>query len=145
MKKTATPQSGIEKPGHGPLITKGILLLLFLIGLGIIAMGMTGMREYGDSGFSSETAYSSIHSLGGNTAEAWRKLDSQLSGLSAEQRGEADRIAEALVNAAWESQSAGGGAKAEALLDAAPQADRAALAWKLLYASYLTGGPKVNS
>ena len=59
MKKTATPQSGIEKPGYGPLITKGILLLLFLIGLGIIAMGMTGMREYGDSGFRSmdSTAY----------------------------------------------------------------------------------------
>ena len=51
---------------------------------------------------------------------------------------------EALVSAAWESQSAGGGAKAETLLSEAPPADRAALAWKLLYATDLTGGPKVS-
>ena len=144
MKNNATLPGGTDRPGYGPLITKGVLLLIFLLGLGIIAMGMTGMKEYGDSGFSSETAYSAIHTLGENTAEAWRKLDGQLGSLSAQQRGEADRIAEALVSAAWESQSAGGGAKAEALLAQAPEADRAALAWKLLYATDLTGGPKVS-
>ena len=73
------------------------------------------------------------------------KLDSQLGGLSAGQRSQADQAAESLLLSAWENQSAGGGAKADALLKDAPAADRAALSWKLLYATYLTGGPKVSS
>ena len=145
MKNTATPRSGIEAPGRGPLITKGILLLVFLAGLGVIVLGVTGMRAYEASGFSSENAYSAIHALGESTAEAWRKLDSQLGGLSAGQRSQADQAAESLLLSAWENQSAGGGAKADALLKDAPAADRAALSWKLLYATYLTGGPKVSS
>ena len=145
MKNTATPRSGIEAPGRGPLITKGILLLVFLAGLGVIVLGVTGMRAYEASGFSSENAYSAIHALGGSTAEAWRKLDGQLGGLTAGQRSQADQAAESLLLSAWENQSAGGQAKAEALLKDAPAADRAALSWKLLYATYLTGGPKVSS
>ena len=116
MKNTATPRSGIETPGRGPLITKGILLLVFLVGLGVIVLGVTGMRAYEASGFSSENAYSAIHALGESTAEAWRKLDGQLGVLSADQRNQADQAAESLLLSAWESQSTGGQAKAEALL-----------------------------
>ena len=97
MKNTATPRSGIETPGRGPLITKGILLLVFLAGLGVIFLGVTGMRAYEASGFSSENAYSAIHALGGSTAEAWRKLDGQLGGLTAGQRSQADQAAESLL------------------------------------------------
>ena len=145
MKKAVTLPGGTERRGFGPAVTKGILLLVFLAGLGIIAMGVTGMQAYNASGFSSETAYSAIHALGGNTAEAWQKLDGQLGSLSTEQRSQADQEAESLLLSAWEGQSAGGAARAEALLKDAPAADRAALSWKLLYATYLTGGPKVSS
>ena len=145
MKKAVAPRKNPEKRDHTPAVTKTILALAFALGLVIIFLGVTGMREYGTSGFSSETAYNAIYFLHRNTEAAYAKLSAQLNALPEDQRAAAEKAAGNLLTAAWEAQSAGGGARAEALLNEAPEAERGALCWKLLYATYLTGGPKVSS
>lgn len=144
MKNAVAMQREIGRRDRAPLVGKLILALAFLLGVAVILMGISGMREYDASGFSAESAYSAIHALGRDTANAWSKrLQPQLSALGAEQRAAADQAASALLTEAWEGQKAGGAAEAEARLSAA--ADPSEAAWKLLYATYLVSGPKVST
>ena len=142
MKNAVAMQQSIGRRDRAPVVSKLILALVFVLGLVVIYMGYTGMREYGASGFSAASAYSAIHALGGDTAAAWqKKLQPQLDALSADRRAAVDQAAAELLTAAWENQKAGGAADAQAMLDAGD----GETAWKLLYATYLVNGPKVST
>ncbi len=140
MKNAVAMQRGIAQRDRTPLITKLILLCVFILGIAIIAMGYAGMQAYSASGFSSETAYWAIHALSGDVYSAWnKKLEPQLSALTADERAAVGDAARALLTDAWENQKSGAGAQAAEL------ADSEEMTYKLLYATYLVGGPKVSS
>ena len=146
MKKEAAVQRALPGRGAGPVKTQLALGLIVLIGLALIALGRAGMREYEASGFSGEAAYSAIYALQGDTDAAWRgKLKPQLDGLDGETREKVDLAAEELLKDAWAALKDGGREEAEALLAQAPAGGKNALAYRLLYATYLINGPKVST
>ena len=146
MKNAVAARREIERRDRTPVVTKLILALVFLLGVGVILAGITGMREYSASGFSSESGYSAIHALSGEVSSAWeKKLQPQLAQVGADQRAALNAAAEQLLAAAWEGQKAGGAADAQALLNAADADERAEKACKLLYTTYLVNGPKVST
>ena len=146
MKNAVAMQRGIAQRDRTPLITKLILLCVFILGIAIIAMGYAGMQAYSASGFSSETAYWAIHALSGDVDSAWnKKLEPQLSALTADERAAVGDAARALLTDAWESQKKGGAEEARALLTGAEEGNRPALTHKLLYTTYLLSGPKVGA
>ena len=147
MKNVALLQSDIQRRDRAPLITKIALVLLFVLGMGVILMGYTGMQEYGASGFSSEEAYRAVYSLSRETDSAWSKsLQPQIEKLPADQAAAVYDIARQLVTSVWESQKTGAGEDAQALLDSVRNdGERNELAEKMLYAAYLVNGPKVGS
>ena len=138
-------QRALGERSRAPMITKLTLVLLFLLGLAVILMGLSGMRDYEASGFSAESSYGAIYALQKHTADAWRKLETQLSALPESQRAAVDEAARTLLKSEWSDQKAGGDTEAEALLAAADEKDRTALGYRLLYATYLVSGPKVST
>ena len=66
-------QRALGERSRAPMITKLTLVLLFLLGLAVILMGLSGMRDYEASGFSAESSYGAIYALQKHTADAWRK------------------------------------------------------------------------
>ncbi len=135
-------QKPLQEQSRSALAVKLLLLLLFLLGTGIVLNGLRAMREYEASGFSSETAYHAIYALHSETETAWRqKLSPQLAALTEQERAILEEQTARLLSAAWEKQSKGGGDKAEELLSDADSA----LSTKLLFATYLTAGPKVST
>ena len=144
MKRENAIQSGIARRDHTPMITKLILACAFILGIVIIYLGYTGMQEYAASGFSSETGYRAIHALSGHVNAVWsQKLSPQLAALTAEQREAARQTANDLLDAAWESQKAGGAEYAKSLVSASGSPEE--MAYKLLYTTYLLNGPKVST
>ena len=144
MKNAAALPREIGPRSRTPILTKLALALVFLLGLFLVFMGFSGMREYDASGFSAEGSYGAIYALHGNTQAAWRKLSPSLAELTQEQRAGVDAAAETLLAAAWADQKAGGDAEALALLNDAGEG-RDALRYQLLYATYLVSGPKVST
>ena len=142
--KTAV-QDHLPPSGRSPRVVQGALVLVFVLGLALVAMGILGARAYSRSGFSAENAYYALYALKGDAAAAWKKTDPLRAALSKEQREKADAAVEGLLKTAWEAQSKGGADKAQALLNAETEAGRAGLAYKLLYATYLINGPKVST
>ena len=138
-------QRALGERSRAPMITKLTLVLLFLLGLAVILMGLSGMRDYEASGFSAESSYGAIYALQRHTADAWRKLETQLSALPESQRAAVDEAARTLLKSEWSDQKAGGDTEAEALLAAADEKERTALGYRLLYATYLVSGPKVST
>ena len=127
-----------------PVLTKLILLLVFLLGVAVTVMGITGMREYNRSGFSSEAAYRAIYRLGREANTVWdKRLDIQTAAFSEAERNELDRIAYELLSVAWEKQKPGSTAALEELLGGRSDSARRKLTHRLLYATYLVSGPKV--
>ena len=146
MKNATAAQTGLPGQTRAPLLTKLGLALVFALGIAVIVLGVSGQRAYDTSGFSAESAYSAIYSLHGDVASAWEEqLKPQLAALPEERRLMLSDAARALLDAAWESAEAGGAEKAEAILSAAPEGEREALAWQLLYSTYLVNGPKVST
>ena len=146
MKNATAAQKELPRQSRAPLMTKIGLALVFALGICIIVLGVAGQRAYDTSGFSAESAYGAIYTLSGDVRGAWDKqLKPQLDALPAEQRTQVDEAARALLDSAWESQSAGSAAEAEAILSAAPEEERTQLAYKLLYSAYLVNGPKVST
>ena len=140
MNDTAT----LRKQDRTSLVTKLLLLVMFLLGAAIVVMGCTGIREYSASGFSTETAYHAIYKLGGYTDAAWGKgLSPQLATLSADERDALNDVVRALLAETWESQKSGAAPELDALLTEA--GENPELPYKLLYAAYLMSGPKVNT
>ena len=144
MKSKMAAQPPLARQERSTLPAKLALLLALVLGLGVMAMGIAGLRTYEGSGYSSEAAYGAIYSLQLDTAAAWeKKLEPQLAKMDEKARAAVDKAAEELVLEAWNSQQADGAAAAQALLDGT--ANRSALTYKLLYAAYLVNGPKVSS
>ena len=142
MKDAFAPQ----KRDRSPLVTKLILLLVFLFGVAIIAMGFTGMREYNASGFSSEAAYGAIYKLGREVGTIWnKKLEPQLGALPEDTRQAFDDTAHALLAAAWEEQKKGSTSDLDELLSEKSDSERTELTHKLLFSTYLVNGPKVST
>ena len=142
MRDTATLQKG----NITPTLTKAVLVLMFLFGVGLVFMGWRGMEEYNTSGFSSEAAYRAIHQLHGDVESAWsKKLEPQTAVLSEQDRAALDQTAFALLSAAWENQKKGSTEKLNAILAEEDAESRRELLHKLLYTTYLVSGPKVST
>ena len=123
-----------------------LLLALFLLGAGIIYNGVFAMRRYASSGFSSEAAFQAIYHLHWETDQAWsQQLSPQLNELSDQERAAFDALTARLLADTWESQKKGSGAELDSLLAETGGDERAELSQKLLFAAYLTGGPKVST
>ncbi len=123
-----------------------LLLALFLLGAGIIYNGVFAMRRYASSGFSSEAAFQAIYHLHRETDRAWsQQLSPQLNELSDQERAAFDALTARLLADTWESQKKGSGAELDSLLAETGGDERAELSQKLLFAAYLTGGPKVST
>lgn len=146
MKNATAAQKALPGQSRAPLMTKIGLALVFALGIAVIVLGMSGQRVYDTSGFSAESAYSAIYSLGKDVRSTWeQQLQPLLAALPEEQRTQTDAAVRSLVDAAWESAAPGSAKKVEELLSSAPENDRAALAYKLLSAAYLVNGPKVST
>ena len=118
-----------------------VLALVFALGAGLVYMGYRGQEAYAASGFSSEGAFEAISALSGDVSSAWEKqLKPGLDALPEAERGALTDAARAALSAAWEAQSPGAGAEAEALAEGGE-----APTWKLLYATFLTSGPKLGA
>ena len=123
-----------------------LLLALFLLGAGIIYNGVFAMRRYASSGFSSEAAFQAIYHLHRETDRAWsQQLSPQLNELSDQERAAFDALTARLLKDTWESQKKGSGAELDSLLAETGGDECAELSQKLLFAAYLTGGPKVST
>lgn len=135
-------QNPLQNRNRTSLPVKLLLLLFLLLGTGIIINGLRGLRKYEASGFSSESAYQAIYTLQKETEAAWRQqLMPQLASLTEQERVRIEAQTARLLSSAWEKQAEGGAAAAEEIL---AEAD-GALSIKLLYATYLTAGPKVSA
>lgn len=142
MRDTAT----LQKRDITPALTKAVLVLMFLFGVGLVFMGWRGMEKYNTSGFSSEAAYRAIHQLQGDTDTVWSHgLEPQMSALSEEDRAALDQTAFELLSAAWENQKKGSTEELNAILAEEDAENRRELLHKLLYATYLVSGPKVST
>ena len=146
MKNATAAQKELPRQNHAPLFTKLGLALVFALGIVIIVLGVSGQRAYDTSGFSAESAYSAIYSLHKDVENAWEKqLKPRLAALPAQQRAQVDEASRALLDAAWESQRAGGAAEVESILSSAPEGEKERLTYALLYTAYLVNGPKVST
>ncbi len=139
-------QTTIQTRTRSAAAVKLMLLILFFLGIGIILNGVRGQREYAKSGFSSESAYRAIYRLHRETESVWeQKLSPDLGKLTESERQRLGDIAAALLADSWEDLKKGGGETAGALLSGAAEDEREALTHKLLYATFLTAGPKVST
>ena len=139
-------QTSLQTRNRAALAVKLLVILLFLLGVGIIFNGVQAMRLYKQSGFSSESAYQAIYHLSKATDSAWDEtLLPGLKALSDVDRQRVDDVTAALLSSTWEKQKKGSGEALEELLASAGDNGREELQYKLLYASYLTAGPKVST
>ena len=146
MKNATAAQKTLPRQSRAPLMTKLGLAFIFALGIVIIVMGVQGQRAYDTSGFSAESAYGAIYSLGKDVHTTWEnQLRPRLASLPDAQRTQTDTAVRALVDAAWESAAPGSVQDVEAILASAPENERAALTYKLLSAAYLVNGPKVST
>ena len=140
MKTITQMQNGIKGRDHTPTVTKIGLLLVFLLGLALVAAGIAGMNTYTASGYDSEAAFSAIYELSGALEQDWKQqLSPLLSSVGEEDRSRLDETARGLLSASWGDLTENG---AEAAQTAASTGDKA---WRLLYTTYSVNGPKVTS
>ena len=136
MKSISQMQNDIQKRDMTPLRTKIALLLVFILGLGLIAAGLAGMNTYSASGYDSEAAFSAIYQLSGALNEDWKvQLQPILAAQSSEDRAALDEKAKALLFASWDSLTD----------DADKTVTSGDQIWRLLYTTYSVNGPKVTS
>ena len=94
MKNAQAAQRELPKQSRSPLMTKLALAFVFVLGVAVIILGIMGQRAYDTSGFSAETAYDAVYSLGKDVNTAWDKqLQPQLNALPADQRTKVDEAA----------------------------------------------------
>jgi len=137
--------AALNRRDRGPIVTKTVLLLLFLLGLGIIVLGWASNRAYQASGFSAEAAYRAIYRLGGETDDIWdHALRPRLDALDPAEREAVEELTHALLTEAWEGQKKGSSETLDALLDGSG-GKREELSQKLLFSTYLVNGPKVST
>ena len=103
MKNATAAQKTLPRQSRAPLMTKLGLALIFALGIVIIVMGVQGQRAYDTSGFSAESAYGAIYSLGKDVHTTWEnQLRPRLASLPDAQRTQTDTAVRALVDAAHE-------------------------------------------
>ena len=128
------------------LIAKIALLMVFALGLSIIYMGVSGLRSYEESGFSSETAFQAVYSLSEAVDEDWKNcISPSIRALSAAQQEALEQTASTLLAEAWEKQKSGAAEELEGILKGTDESSWPALLHKLLYITYQVSGPKVSS
>ena len=126
-------------------VTKLILVLLFLLGAALFLTGRKGQKTFEASGFNSGDAYEAIYALSRDVSEAWNKrLEPRLALLPEEEQETLEHCALEMLSADWEARETGAGAEAEKIV-AEAGAEAGEKTWKLLYTTYLVGGPKVSS
>ena len=146
MENKAAMRQELARPGRGPTITKIVLGVVILLGLGIILTGYLGLQTYQDSGFSAESGYQAVYALSKGVSADWEKLlRPQLARLDAGQRAAVDETAYQLLVNAWEAQKTDAKADVDAILDAHSGDERVQIMYKLLYMTYQMGTPKVSS
>ena len=122
------------------------MLIIFLLGLALIAIGIAGNRTFESAGFSSEAGFHAVHTLAGEVDAVWKdKLGAALDRLDVPTKADVQQAARTLLLSAWEEAQSGGQAEAEALLQGLSEDKQNELTWKLLYATYLIKGPKVST
>ena len=135
-----------EQRDRSPLIAKIILLLVFAFGICVIITGITGLKTFDGSGFSSETAFQAIHSLSGAIDADWEKaIRPAAARLSDDERAALNGHIHDLLADTWENQKKGSGEELEQILDDAGENRREELLHKLLYITFQVSGPKVSS
>lgn len=145
MKREMTPESALRRDRRAAIRTKIILVLIFALGVALVFMGQQGQLEYAASGFNSEGAFQTLYSLSRDVSGAWEgRLSPALKTLSDGEREALAQTAAGLLSDAWDGLRAGGGEEAAALMEEAASG-REAMTWKLLFTTYLTGGPKVDA
>ena len=145
MKHELTPEAMLRRDRRAALRMKLILALIFALGAVLIFMGHRGQVDNAASGFSADNAYQAVYALSGDVSAAWSdSLSPALKTLSEEQRAQAEAKALSLLRDTWEDLQKGAGEEAGALVEDAGN-DASALTWKLLYATYLTSGPKIGA
>ena len=136
----------IIRQDRSSVVAKVVLFFILALGIGIIFAGVSGLKAYQESGFSSESAFRAIYNLSGAVEEDWKnEISTLLDSLAAEQRTELEDVAYILLRKTWEEQKKNSGAELDTILDQAGEKQREELIHKLLYITYQTGGPKVSS
>ena len=144
IKQKIKSESVAHKDRRAAGLTKVALALVFALGAVLIFMGHRGQVDSAAAGFSAESAYQTVYNISGDVSAAWKdSLSPALNGMSDAQRAAAEAKALRLVRDAWDGMQAGAGDEADALVAGAGGGE--ALTWKLLYATYLTAGPKVGA
>ena len=107
------------------------LAAFFLLGALITFMGYKGKNRYDASGFTSESSFSSVYKLTGDTDRIWEKrIQPALDQLTPEEREAVGSVWEILQAEEWGTE--------------VPR-DSEEYLCKALFAAYLTGGPKLSS
>ena len=136
----------MDRRDHSSAIAKVALFLVFAIGIGIIFAGVSGLRSYEGSGFSSESAFQAIYALSAAVESDWnQEISPHLESFTAEQRAALEEQVYNLLRDAWEGQKKNSGEELDAILEQQGEKRREELIYKLLYITYQTGGPKVSS
>ena len=145
MKHALPGEPATRRDRRASVRTKIALALILAVGAALIFMGRGGQEDYAASGFSAESAYQTIYDLSRDASAAWKDgILPALGTLDAAQREALTAGAEKLTAEAWDGVRSGAGEEAAALTAEAGEA-REGAAWKLLYATYLTNGPKVGA
>ena len=143
MKNKSTLQNRAGND-HAELIVKTVLALVLAAGLALVFLGTAGQKQYADSGFSQEAAYSAIHALSGAVRHAWKdKLEPTLNAMEPDVREKLDAAVLEQVCDTWEGQKKDAGAAVREQIEL--HAEDSALRYRLLYAAYMMTGPKVNA
>ena len=145
MKTTLMHPMDIRRHAPTPIVTRIALALVFLLGAGLLFLGIHGQSAFQASGFSAEGGYQSVYSLSAAVSEAWaHDLSPELDPLPDAQKSMLAQTATQLLKDVWESQNPGSGAEVTEILSASEN-NSFRTTIKLLYTAYLVNGPKVNA
>ncbi len=135
---------GRARRDAAPLMTKAGLVLVFLLGAALVFMGIRSQRAFSASGFDSEAAFSAVHALSKDAERCWqRTFAGETAAMTDGARTAVEAAAAGLLRDLWIRQGGDPSMLETRLTDAG--AGREAFTWKLLYAAFSVGGPKVSA
>lgn len=129
-KTTVTENLKISKMSASMIVKTG-LVILFLLGACLSFMGVQGKKVFDTSGFSAENSYYSIYELSKDVSQIWEKeVLPSLNQLTQQEQSSLDQVSNILLT--------------EEIGEPA-DTDNQEYIYKLLYTSYLFGGPKLST